>query len=159
MADNLVTNDPVALRALMNETLFAVEEAVNEEKADLPDFLGNNKKNLLFLIDEPAYDFFEDADLEAFAKILAAKQLSMDDVAVINCAHHPPMDPGSLHSLFKPKNLIFLGADPLWAGCKGLTLNKPEVADGRYTLLTYSFAEMNQQQDKKKIFWSLIKQI
>lgn len=161
------TNNPIALRYLMTETVFDVEdEAVNAVREALVDprqavpvqkpvpklqfsFYGQNKRSYLFLTDEKQHEWMSDPAMEAFVKTLAALKLTIDDVAVLNLAklkELPSVD--DLILFFKPKVMVNLGT----------SLNWPE--HDRVTIFhTYGFDAMLADAEKKRAFWTTIKQL
>src|SRR5690606_41354838 len=93
------TVDPVALRYLMTEALFAVDgnaaeapaavqKATSEPEAQqtVPSFdsLGQNRRNYLFLAHEVQHQWMHQAAMYAFAKTLAALKLTEDYLAQLN---------------------------------------------------------------------------
>lgn len=49
-------------------------------------FKGKNKKGFLWLVNEPAHAFLDDADFEFLSQIVGACKMSMDDIALVNLA-------------------------------------------------------------------------
>ena len=162
----LNTIDPVALRYLITEPIFDVGEQVDQASApasamaseprqvEKPEpealsftFLGQNKRNFLFLTDEQQADWMTGAAMDAFVKTLVALKLTVDDVAVLNIAKlttRPSSD--QLVQFFKPRVVVNLGTPFSWLEQPGVKL-----------LHTHSFNEMLVDADKKRTFWTTIK--
>src|SRR3546814_17636034 len=90
------TVNPTALRYLMTETVFGVEEGELRAPLETPTappfvFFGRNKRNYLFLTHEEQHEWMPEADMDAFVKTLAALKLAEADVALLHLA--PTADP------------------------------------------------------------------
>ena len=159
------TADPIALRYLMSETVFAVEERENSaetmpvvpvaEAAAKPEptpqfsFYGKNNRQYLFLTQEKQYEWMPDAAMDAFIKTLAALKLADDDVALFNLAtlaEQPTVE--QLSSFFKPSVVVNLGTSFTW----------PEQ-DGVTVFHTHAFVDMLADAEKKRVFWATVKQL
>ncbi len=168
----LLTQNPIALRFLMSETVFrsAVENRLAEKmsidsiKNDLPlsdniepDFLfwGSNERNILFLTQNLEEDYFSIDAEDAFLKTLAALNLSLNDVAVFN-RRKVDESTDRICEVLNPKICIF---------CEGenesnkANFNKISTVEGVACLYTFSFEEMLTDTNKKRAFWNAIKGI
>ncbi|PPL04436.1 hypothetical protein [Parapedobacter indicus] len=157
---SLHTTDPTALRYLMTETIFGIEEPGADgpdQEAAVPTatpntslqfaYHGGNKRNLLFLTHETQYEWMSAAALDAFTKTLAALKLSTDDIALLNVGKLSEIPEKShLLAFFNPKVVVALGASLPWDESDGLTVFK-----------TYSFDEMLVDAEKKRLFWTTLK--
>lgn len=171
--NNLLTDNTVALQALMNETLFStgftMEEvqpkssnddstvqwdASNEEFV----FKGDKSTGVLFILRYPSYPYFSPAAEEAFIKTIGALQLTPENVAVVNLANpQNPNDFKRIMEFFTPKKITLLGVEPA-------SLKLPEIAHNSYmkgriatVFNTFSFEEMFADVSKKKLFWGEFK--
>jgi len=144
---SLHTTDPLALRYLMTETIFGMDEPTVPGVAPRFSYYGGNKRNYLFLTHETRYEWMSESALEAFAKTLAALKLSVDDVAVLNVGKLPAVPAKSdLIAFFRPKVVVTLGAALPWDATDGLTVFE-----------AHSFDEMLVDAEKKRLFWATIK--
>src|SRR5690606_12232224 len=138
----LNTVDPVALRYLMTETIFGVEEPFDSPAPQFS-YYGGNKRNFLFLTQDTQHKWMSAAALDAFSKTLAALKLSTDDVAVLNMAAFPTVpDKAELFAFFNPKVIVALGT----------TLSE-EPSGPVEVFNTHSFDEMLADAEKKRAFW------
>ncbi|HWK59726.1 MAG TPA: hypothetical protein VNQ80_20455 [Parapedobacter sp.] len=161
------TVDPVALRYLMTETVFSVEDGSAdtlvetrtgskgsephkpEQAAPSFVFFGQNKRNYLFLSDEKQHEWMSEVAMDAFVKTLAALKLAADDVALLNLAKlAEPPSIGQLALFFKPKVVVNLGTKFVW----------PEQHDVKL-FHTYAFGDMLADAEKKRAFWTTIKHL
>ncbi|WP_160069850.1 hypothetical protein [Sphingobacterium bovisgrunnientis] len=170
---NLLTDNPIALQALMNETLFSTGFAMEDVQSQSLDensavnwdssgeefvYKGNKTTGVLFILRYPSYPYFSPAAEEAFIKTIAALQLTPENVAVVNLANpQNPNDFKRIMEFFRPKKITLLGVEPT-------SLKLPEIAHNSYmkgriatVFNTFSFEEMFADVNKKKLFWGEFK--
>jgi len=121
------------------------------------DYLGENNRYFLILVDEKQQQYMNAQDLESLLKIMQAKNLELRDLAILNLAKHPGLDLPALKKFFSCTRLTLFGVAPSSIGITELSSNTPTSIDGIKVLATYSFAEMNADMNKKKEFWSVMK--
>jgi len=139
----LNTDDPLALRCLMTEAIFPIDET---SERTYP-FYGGNKRRYLFITNEPRHQWMSPEAWDAFTKTLAALKLSVDDIALINVGTlSPPPQPAELGGIFNPRVVVLLGAALQWPETSEIT-----VYNG------YSFDDMLADADKKRMFWNTVK--
>ena len=170
----LLTNNPVALRFLMSETIFntpvtnepaertSIHTDANKEDRSLSDnrnsellFWGSNERNILFIIENPDEDYFSAEAEDAFLKTLTALKLNLKDVAIINQGKDEKSF-AEIKKLLNPKVCIYC------EGEKQATrniFNRFTEHDEISFLHTYSFEEMLTDTNKKRGFWNAIKGI
>jgi hypothetical protein len=97
--------------------------------------------------------------LLALESTLKRLSFEMDDVAIFNIAanNEPTFD--TLADFFKPQKLLILGKAALPVGYETLTPNVITTAENCKTLYTFSFNQMMDNTEYKKIFWEQIKQL
>lgn len=163
MADNLITQELFALSSFMTETIFVIGKdrdtttpaENNGTDTSLPR-LGGNARHVVFVVNEPSYPYMAPAELEALKKMLAASGMSIDDVAVVNAAGTDLTD-GKLQRVFQPACLVLLGVSPRQAGLPEMEINQSAIREGTQVLYTYSFNEMMENTEKKRLFWERFK--
>jgi len=170
---NLLTDNPVALQALMSETIFSTGFSVQEEASSsvsnasiTPEpsvstgsaeefiYQGDKSTGVLFILRYPEYPYFSPQAEEAFVKTIGALQLTPHNVAVVNLANaHNPNDFKRIMQFFQPKKITLLGVEPA-------SLKLPAIAHNSYmkgkiatVFNTFSFEEMFVDVQKKKLFW------
>lgn len=170
---HLNTTNPFALRYLMDDAIYnfqmvdnsldtpvTTNSAVLEEPATSYTFLGENKKRILYLIEDQQNEYFSKEALEAFSKTIQALSLFMADVAVMNVSRQAmEVTFEKLLHFFNPQKLIFAGPSPGQFGLTQLSLNQATEAKNIRVLHTYTFEEMLQDVNKKKTFWTQIKSL
>ena len=184
--NNLLTDNPIALNALMNETLFSTDFSVDteersgfeqaekqtlqtppvavpvvEEKVEnLEEFVyqGSKGQGVLFILRYPEYDYFSPGAEDAFRKSIQAAGLSVEKVAVVNLANaHNPNDFKRIMAFFNPVKITLLGVDPQSLVLPAIPLNSYMKGKRATVFNTFSFEEMFADQEKKKAFWGEFK--
>ncbi|MCA5004577.1 hypothetical protein [Sphingobacterium bovistauri] len=171
--NNLLTDNPIALQALMNETLFSTGFAIDESQSNsfkedsvinwdssAEEFVykGDKSTGVLFILRYPSFPYFSPAAEEAFIKTIGALQLTPQNVAIVNLANpQNPNDFKRIMTFFEPKKITLLGVEPA-------SLKLPEIAHNSYmkgrvatVFNTFSFEEMFADVNKKKLFWGEFK--
>ncbi|WP_164108883.1 MULTISPECIES: hypothetical protein [Sphingobacterium] len=171
--NNLLTDSPVALQALMSETIFStgfsVDSVLSARQAETEMvafdssseefvFQGDKSTGVLFILRYPEFPYFSPQAEEAFVKTIGALQLTPNNVAVVNLAN--PQNPNEFKKImefFKPTKITLLGVEPA-------SLKLPEIAHNSYmrgkiatVFNTFSFEEMFADIEKKKLFWGEFK--
>ncbi|WP_099367072.1 hypothetical protein [Sphingobacterium sp. 1.A.4] len=155
MADSLHTTNPVALQALMSETLF-IPKTPQQELTSVEEFIyqGDKSTGVLFILRYPDYPYFSPAAEEAFLKTIGALQLHAGNVAVVNLANsHNPNDWKRIMAFFQPKKITLLGVEPISLGLPAIAHNSYMHGKIATVFNTFSFEEMFADVQKKKMFW------
>lgn len=172
--NQLLTQDPIAIRILMSETIFSSsgnddlsesslkghdlpqseDVLVEETNSDLL-FWGSNERKVLFLVRNSIFDYFSIEAEDAFLKTLAALKLTINDVSVVNLAK-TEMSFEEIKNELNAKFCIY---------CEGESeanrnfFNRLLEKDGLTFLYTHGFEEMLTDVTKKRAFWNAIKEI
>lgn len=155
MADSLHTTNPVALQALMSETLF-IPKTPQQELTSAEEFIyqGDKSTGVLFILRYPDYPYFSPAAEEAFLKTIGALQLHAGNVAVVNLANpHNPNEWKRIMTFFQPKKITLLGVEPISLGLPAIAHNSYMHGKIATVFNTFSFEEMFADVQKKKMFW------
>jgi hypothetical protein len=122
-------------------------------------YLGSNKKQFLILVYYPGLEFMAAGHQAALESTLNRLKFDLDDVAVFNRANYPDVNFEALLEFFKPQLLLILGKPALPGGMAAPLFNKTGRMDTYSALFTFSFDEMMDSNENKKIFWEQIKQL
>ncbi len=145
----LQTSDPAALRFLLNETLFVLEDPV-PGVAGSPSwvFWGSEKPRVLFLTADSVHGLLSPPAFEAFSKTLSALKLEEKDVALLNTAAQPkPWNFEEGVGFFEPKQIVLLGE-----------LGQTRIPATDIPILkSFSFESMLHDNEKKRTFWTQLK--
>ncbi len=168
LMSELLTTDAKALQLLFNEELYqiapqAVVEVVSSVPISAPvevpefNYLGDNNRFFLLLVNEPGETHLEKSNLEVLQKILMAKGLELKDVAILNLSHHPEIGIETLKSYFSCSRLCLFDIAPAQLGLPELPSNEPGLFGELKVLATFSLKELQQTQHKKVAFWNAMK--
>ena len=168
------TEQAVALQILMNDDLYLTPDdlfwkaeevqntlleepavAIKQEAKPAINFFGKNLKNFLILTEQQ----LNDNQLNALENTLARKQMSFDDVAVVDFSAHKKFNIEDLYASFMPQKLVCFGLKAEDLGLPEATLNEIYNQLPYKILYTYSFTEMLGNKDKTKAFWEAMKAI
>ena len=177
MDKTLTTDNPIAIQALMSETVFAIPGAampivetltagpIHDTPQQNPTgtaeefiYQGDKSTGVLFILRYPEYPYFSPQAEEAFLKTIGALNLNSGNVAVVNLANpHNPNEWKRIMSFFNPKKITLLGVEPT-------SLKLPVIGHNSYmhgkvatVFNTFSFEEMFADVQKKKMFWTEFK--
>ena len=154
-----IVEQPASQTVAEPETQYTATQPEAETPVIDFKYKGGNKKHLLVLVNYLSVEFMEDAHLTALENILKRKDLALDDVAIVNLAKHPDQDKNELLDFFKPERLLIMGKDAVPAGLMVSALNQIGQTENIKTLYSFSFGEMMNSNDNKKIFWDQMKNL
>jgi len=120
-------------------------------------YKGNNKNGYVILVHYPAVEWMHDAHLTALENTLKRKGIEPADVAIINMATHSEVAYGEFTAQLKPKKLLLMGREALPVGIAPVELNNLHRLPDCTMLYTFSFGEMMDSNENKKIFWEQMK--
>ena len=176
----LQSNDFIALSLLINEEIYSVREdedipkvvetssdepkelgkaieSVNEEVEKSFNYLGENNKYILIIVKEASTNFLQPNDLSFLLKILAAKKLELNDVAILNLEKIVKPDYDSLKEFFACNKIITFGINPQILGISGVVANKKSMFKGTPILGTWDLHKLQVDKTKKATFWEELK--
>lgn len=160
--DNIQLNNKVVVD-LYKKSLISLEihQPTNEKKGTTGlNFLGENLKNILILVNMEGHKYLAENDLDFLSKILAACKLTIADVAIVNIFQNNLIDYDSLLAQFNPIKIIFFKVDPKELGFPLMfPLYKPQTYHSQTYLTADALAELQQNIELKKTFWNALKQI
>lgn len=159
-------SDPVALQYLMTDDIYLIHEepvpqASDDSAGKSPTFnyLGENNKFMLLLIQEDSHPNLRSNELEALANILGAKRMSLKDVAIVNQRKYSASSWKEFKAYFACSSIVLFGIDPTEIKIRTLPRNAITDFEEMQVLFTYSFAEMLSNVDKKREFWNQMKKL
>ncbi|RYY35431.1 MAG: hypothetical protein EOP46_10035 [Sphingobacteriaceae bacterium] len=119
-------------------------------------YLGKNNKRFLVLTAYTDAEFMTEQHLTALTSTLARKELSIEDVAIVNVANHQRAEISNLAGFFTPSKILVLGKDALPSDLS-VPFNQATKYNDAAVLFTFGFAEMMSSNDNKKAFWEQVK--
>ena len=172
----LLTDDPNALRFLMTEDIYNVNEVINpgpgtmdttieESKEQIPAekpglefaYLGENNRYFLVLVEDNSRKELSNEHKEMLLKIMSAKNLELRDLAIVNLALYPKATFSELKEFFSCNRIVLFGINPQKIGLPAIASNKAEKYMDVKVLPGFSLEEMSSNTDKKREFWSVMK--
>lgn len=180
----LITHNTNALRFLMTEDLYdlgdslhahippiaqneaqakpentlPVQEVIKEEVNPVCfDYLGENNRYFLIIVDDKTHPGLNSVHREMLMKIMAAKKLELRDLAILNLAKYPGTNFSDLKNFFSCNRLTLFGIDPQKIGLPAMGSNQPGKHLEVKVLATFGLEEMSSNTDKKREFWNVMK--
>lgn len=120
-------------------------------------YTGGNQKKFLVLVHYPDHETMEQAHLSAFESTIKRKELSLDDVAILNLHRHAESGFQAIIAYFNPQKLLILGQKALPHELTSPPLNQLAKLDNCDTLYSFSFGEMMGNKNNTKAFWEQMK--
>jgi hypothetical protein len=163
--------NPVAFQFIMQDEIYLLNnekplfvhnekpETITEAPAPVFNYLGGNKKNFLIIVNYPQRDFMDERHFKALENTIKRLGFTIDDTAILNSAGYPDTPFIYLTDYFKPVKVLILGKNAVPAQVESLAYNKLIQNKNCSLLYTYSFGEMMDNVEYKKIFWELMKQL
>lgn len=126
-------------------------------------WLGDNKQQIVLLVNDANNVYVSDGHLDFLGKILSACQFNLSDVAVVNIAR-TPLSLQDLDNKLSPKYVIFFGCKQSQIGEKDdLKPYMPDRRNGCTYLSASSLTKMtdgsNDAKQEKQRFWISLKQV
>ncbi|SKB63329.1 hypothetical protein [Daejeonella lutea] len=180
----LITHNANALRFLMTEDIYDLGDALdsatpqpapitiltNEDRKlplveDIPaemkplsfDYLGENNRYFLVIVDDKTHPSLNSTHKEMLMKIMAAKKLELRDLAILNFAKYPNSTFSDLKDFFSCNRITLFGIDPQRLGLPAIGANQPARHEDVKVLATFGLEEMSSNTDKKREFWNVMK--
>ena len=120
-------------------------------------FTGGYQKKFLVLVHYPGHETMDPVHLSALESTIKRKELSMNDIAILNLHKHPDSEIKMVTAFFNPKRMLILGKSAVLPGLTPPPLNQIIKQDDCDTLYSFSFNEMMGNKDNTKAFWEQMK--
>ena len=155
--------------SLFNTNEFSVEKNLDKETPKHIDkvettapfkWLGDNKKNILVIVNNKEVVYLPDNELTFFTGILSACKLTVADVAILNFNIHPEVSYKELTAFFKSKIVFLFDVEP---AAFGLPMNFPhyqiQAFAGNSFLYSPSFKDLENDKVQKSKLWICLKRL
>ena len=155
--------------SLFNTNEFFIEKKLDKEtpkhidKVEIPapfKWLGDNKKNILVIVNNKEVVHLPDNELTFFTGILNACKLTVEDVAILNFNTHPEVSYKELTEFFKSKIVFLFDVEP---AAFGLPMNFPhyqiQAFAGNSFLYSPSFKNLENDKVQKSKLWICLKRL
>jgi len=132
--------------------------AGNVNKENKIDYLGNNEKRIIFIVNDPLNKFLDESQWKFFNDLLNACQLTMADIALINF-HHGKATYHELEQL-NPGKLFAFGVSAMELDLPfNIPLFQKQNYQGQTLMLCPSLFEIQSSQPLKKQLWNHLRNI
>lgn len=135
------------------ETVIDQPVVVAETKAGETEWkcLGNNRKNILVIVNSDNAVYLPDNELELLTSMLTACKLSLDDVAIMNQCNHPEASYKKLIDFFRSKIVLLFGVEP---ASFGLPINFPHFQLQAFANNTFLYSPSLKDLENDKVIKS-----
>jgi len=134
------------------------QEYEDQKKGQAIRYLGNNAKNIVLLVNNSSAPFLSDSELSFLTTILAACQLSLADVALVNVYTLKEDQIETAIQPLAPLNILLFGITPLSIG---LPINFPHFQLQPFNKRTYLYSpalrELEADKGLKLKLWHSLK--
>ncbi len=122
-------------------------------------FLGNNKRNILILVNDPLHEVSDEKGRELLRKIVKSVNLSANDFALLNYHHYQNSSYQQLIDYFASTVVFAFGVSSQQLGLQGHAENI--VVKERDVLLIFSaeLKQLEQDMNGKKALWASLKKL
>ena len=125
------------------------------QKTDVPKdewkYLGENKKNILIVVDHSDVVHLPDEELSFLTNLLAACKLSLADVAIVNRNNYKDVNYKDVMSNFKSRIVFLFGTEPVTFG---LPLSFPYFQIQPFASATFLFSPSLEETKKDELLKS-----
>ena len=123
-------------------------------------FLGNNNKKILVAVNENSHPFLADDALNFLITVLGACQISMEDIALVNCCNNTAAVYKTLNEQFSPAVILFLGTEPQNLGFPvQIPFYRVQNYNGQQYLCAPALQTLASDKEAKKKLWTSLKQL
>lgn len=153
-------------RSTLVETGEDMANSLSPEKTGEPvsasgwKWLGDNKKNILVIVQYPDAIHLPDTSLDFLTTMLAACKIGLADVAILNLNNHPEASYKELTSFFKSKIVFLFDAEP---AAFGLPMSFPHYQLQAFANATFlyspSLTELENDKLQKSKLWVCLKRL
>lgn len=135
------------------------EKATNQPVGGIK-FLGENKKNILVMVNYPIAGYLPDEQLNFLSAILNACKVSLADVAIVNQHNSPTMEFEKLAMQFMPKTILLFSIDLnlLQLHFRFPPFQVQQLNNCTY-LLSPSLEDLSTDKDLKSKLWNCLQRI
>ena len=156
--EEIVAIEELPLKEIKEEVKeeIKIPDTISTPQTDFK-YLGENNKYILIIVKEPEADFLKSVDLTFLLKILSAKKLTLDDVAIINTEKNEALDFDSLKNFFACTKIITFGINPKSLQIDTAVANKISIFKNTPILGTWDLPKLQADTSKKTIFWNELK--
>jgi hypothetical protein len=147
---SLIETNETPVKIETSETPVKVKPVIST-KVDVGKYLGENKKNILVVVDYSDAVYLPDEELSFLTNMLVACKLSLADVAIINRNNYKEANYKELVTRFKSRIVFLFGVDPV---SFGLPLSFPHFQVQPFANATFLFSPALEEYKNDKLLKS-----
>jgi hypothetical protein len=157
----LIANEPTLAKQEIASEQVVIQSTEQALKTVHYNYLGENNKYILILIDQPLKsEIIAAKDLLLLEKTLAALKLELRDVAIVNLQQCEELHFKSLKEFFSCNKVLGFGIELAKIGIeKEVAINTVFRIEDCPFLLASALEELSNNQAQKVIWWSAMKSI
>jgi hypothetical protein len=157
----LIANEPTVAKQEIASEEVVIRSTEQALKTVHYNYLGENNKYILILIDQPLKnEIIAAKDLLLLEKTLAALKLELRDVAIVNLQQCEELHFKSLKEFFSCNKVLGFGIELAKIGIeKEVAINTVFRIEDCPFLLASALEELSNNQAQKVIWWSAMKSI
>jgi hypothetical protein len=157
----LIANEPTVAKQEIASEQVVIPSTEQALKTVHYNYLGENNKYILILIDQPLKrEIIAAKDLLLLEKTLAALKLELRDVAIVNLQQCEELHFKSLKDFFSCNKVLGFGIELAKIGIeKEVAINTVFRIEDCPFLLASALEELSNNQAQKVIWWSAMKSI
>lgn len=122
-------------------------------------FLGNNKRNILILVNDPENEVSDEKGRELLRKIVKSVNLTANDFALLNYANYANVDFTQLQAHFSSAVVFAFGVSSRQLGLAGHPENTVIMAGAVKLIFSAELRKLEEDQNGKKVLWGSLKQL
>nr|WP_294899837.1 hypothetical protein [uncultured Pedobacter sp.] len=137
---------------------IAQEKVAPPAKAEGFDYLGENNKYVLIIVNNTDEKFLSKTDLAFLTKIMGAKKWALEDVAIVNMANYTNLNFDDLKAFFACNKIVTFGFNPSILNIVGAVANQKSMYKNVAVLGTWDLTKLQNDVAKKTVFWNQLKE-
>lgn len=134
------------------------QNAPVQTKNDNFNYLGENNKYVLIVVNNENEKFLSKLDLAFLVKIMGAKKWTLEDVAIVNMAKYTNLNFEDLKAFFACSKIVTFGFNPTVLNIFGAVANQKSMYKNVAVLGTWDLAKLQNDGAKKTVFWNQLKE-
>jgi len=161
---NKIQLTPAEISRLYKYSLVEISAAINypvkQEKEIAWKFLGKNNKHILIVLNYTDAVHLPDDELTFLTRLLAACNLNLGDIAILNIHYYPETGFENTISFFQPGIVFLFGVSPADFGMPLLfPAFQVQIHKNTRYLFAPSLEEIEADKNLKTKLWSCLKKI
>jgi hypothetical protein len=143
------------------EEIFIEKKSIHDRTETMDwKYLGENRKNILIIVNHKDGVHLSDDDLNFLTGILGACKLNIGDVAIVNLNNHPGASYKELTSYLKSRRVFLFGVEP---AAFGLPMSFPHFQLQSFANISFLFSPVLKELENDKLLksklWVCLKRI